>query len=207
MARGLDPPRQDRAADPRQRLPVRGAERVDLRLQHPQPCVGDPPRGPQPAAVSVTCTVRRSSVPRERVTSPSASSRSTTRTSREWLSPRLHASRSIGLPLANAASAVIAAPRPPGPAAASAVTASSSVESASTAALRTFAACSSGRCMLGAYISVDGSPSCGTPDRSSMSTMADLSSLTFGSQLGKWLLIGVLVLVVAGPLLAMLGSY
>ena len=163
----------------------------------------------QPASVSVTCTVRRSSVPRERVTSPSASSWSTTRTSREWLSPRLHASRSIGLPLANAASAVIAAPRPPGPAAASAVTASSSVESASTAALRTFAACSSGRCMPGAYISVDGITELRhTGDRSRMATMADRpSSLTFGSQLGKWLLIGVLVLVVAGPLLAMLGIY
>ena len=51
-----------------------------------------------PESVSVTFTVRRSAVPRARVTCPSASSWSTSRTTREWLSPRLPASRSIGTP-------------------------------------------------------------------------------------------------------------
>jgi hypothetical protein len=104
-----------------------------------------------PESVSVTCTVRRSAVPRARVTCPSASSWSTTRTTREWLSPRLQASRSIGLPDAKPASAATAAPRPPGPEADAAVAASTSRASTSTTAPSTFAVCSAAECMLGAY--------------------------------------------------------
>ena len=104
-----------------------------------------------PESVSVTCTVRRSAVPRARVTCPSASSRSTRRTTREWLSPRLPASRSIGLPDAKAASAASAAARPPGPEADAAVAASTSRASASTTAPSTFAVCCAAESMPGAY--------------------------------------------------------
>ena len=109
---------------------------------------------PHPESVSVTCTVRRSVVPRARVTCPSASSSSTSRTTREWLSPRLQASRSIGLPDAKPASAATAAARPPGPEADAAVAASTSRESTSTTAPSTFAVCSAPECMPGAYRSL-----------------------------------------------------
>ena len=110
-----------------------------------------------PESVSVTFTVRRSAVPRARVTCPSASSWSTSRTTREWLSPRLQASRSIGLPDAKAASAATAAARPPGPEADAVVAASTSRASASTTAPSTFAVCCAAGSMPGAYMSNAGS--------------------------------------------------
>ena len=46
-------------------------------------------------------------------------------------------------------------------------------------------------------------PKCGAAQRAG----SWLSAITFGSELGKWLLIGVIVLMIGLPLLAYLGVY
>ena len=148
----VDAPGEDRRADAIERCAVVGVQRVDLRTQDGKPSGRDPLASAHPESVSVTCTVRRSAVPRARVTCPSASSWSTSRTARERLSPRLQAAGRSG---SGTRRRPARRPRPPDrrvPRRTPSVAASTSRASRSTTAPSTFAVWRAPESMPGAYI-------------------------------------------------------